>query len=91
MSTHFGTYASHSNSLDCPGCGAQGALRWENAPSIHGGQQLVAIEGDFYERLGRKKPYAIELVCNGCGTVQNPAQVSRLTISEPGEAQSIAS
>jgi len=91
MSTHFGTYTSHSNSLDCPGCGAQGALRWENAPTIYGGQQLLAIEGDFYERLARRKPYAIELVCNGCGTVQKANQASGLTISEPGAAHAIAS
>ena len=69
MSTHFGSYAIHSNILACPGCGASGALRWEDEPG-HGGKQLVAIEGGFYERLAKKAPHAIELVCNGCGTVQ---------------------
>ena len=70
MSTHFGTtYSIHSNSLACPGCGASGALRWEET-SGYGDKQLIAIEGSFYERLAKKSPHAIELVCNSCGTVQ---------------------
>lgn len=72
MSTHLGTYSTHSNSLSCPGCGANGALRWEEAPDASD-KQLIAIEGDFYERLARKAPHAIELVCNDCGSVQEAA------------------
>jgi len=54
--------------ISCP-CGRTGRLHWERAA---GGKrdELVKIEGDFYERLARKAPYPIELVCNGCGATQ---------------------
>jgi hypothetical protein len=71
MSTHFGSYSTHSNTLSCPGCGANGTLKWEDTPG--GEKELVAIEGRFYERLARKAPHAIELVCDDCGTVQKAA------------------
>jgi hypothetical protein len=71
MSGHFGTYGSHSNSLCCPGCGASGALKWEDMPD--GGKELMGIEGNFYERLAKRAPHAIELVCHACGTVLKAA------------------
>lgn len=71
MSLHIGTYSTHSNNLSCPRCGAGGTLKWEDTPG--GEKELVAIEGHFYERLARKAPHAIELVCDGCGTVQKAA------------------
>lgn len=71
MSTHIGTYSTRCNSLACPACGASGTLRWEDMPG--GERELVALEGRFHERLARKAPHAIELVCDDCGTVQRMA------------------
>ena len=62
---------SRIDEFHCPRCGKKGCLYWEHA---HGGQgvrrDLVKIEGDFYERMSKKRPFRIELVCNGCGTAQ---------------------
>jgi hypothetical protein len=71
VSTHFGTHSIRSNSLFCPGCGASGALKWEDMPN--GEQELAGIEGNFYERLAKRAPHAIELVCHDCGTVMKAA------------------
>lgn len=71
MSMHAHTIA-HSNRVACPGCGTNGILRWEDSSSASG-RQLVAIEGSFHERLAKKPPHAIELVCEACGTAQKAA------------------
>jgi len=61
-----------SKDILCPRCGQAGHVTWENL-SAGSSNDLVRIEGDFCERLSRKAPYPIELVCNGCGTVQHRA------------------
>jgi hypothetical protein len=58
-----------SKDLHCPRCGQAGHVTWDNLPAGNS-NDLVRIEGDFFERMSRKAPYPIELVCNGCGTVQ---------------------
>lgn len=73
--------STYANSLACPGCGASGALRWEISSGASG-QQLVAIEGSFHERLAKRPPHVIELVCNGCGAVQNAVRSG----TQPGQA-----
>lgn len=60
---------SRIDEIYCNHCGKHGRLYWENDP--HATRQvLVRIDGDFYERIRKKAPYPIELVCNGCGAAQ---------------------
>ena len=51
----------------CPACGAVGAVTWEKLGSE---RTLVRLSKGFYERISRKMPYPIELVCNECGKAQ---------------------
>ena len=72
MSQHFGFYAIHSRPLHCAYCGSTGSLDWEDVPRDEGARrELVAIAGDFHERLAKAPPHRIELVCNGCGRIQD--------------------
>jgi hypothetical protein len=71
MSAHFGCYPHHSDSVVCPKCGQKGSILWEDVPRAGGdGKEMSRISGNFYERLSKKAPHPIELVCNGCGTSQ---------------------
>jgi hypothetical protein len=71
MSSYFGQYDLHAGTIRCPGCGKDGMVEWEDMPDRSGvTRQLVKIVGDFYERLSKKPPYPIELVCKDCGTAQ---------------------
>ena len=69
MGSLLGNYHFHAHQIHCPGCGKIGTIQWEDAPSDND-RQLIKIEGDFYERLAKKEPYQIELVCSACGTLQ---------------------
>lgn len=62
----LGTVLTYWDDIICVRCMRRGRAHWEESPK---GRQLIGIDGDFYERLA-KKSYHIELVCNGCGTVQ---------------------
>jgi hypothetical protein len=75
MSSKFGTHQLQGGKINCR-CGKVGSIVWENARSEKGAQRdFVKIDGDFYERLSKRPPYPIELVCNSCGTAQpGPAQ-----------------
>jgi len=55
--------------VKCPRCGKTGCLVWDSAVRKKS-RNLVQIDGDFYERMSKKPPYAIELVCEGCGALQ---------------------
>jgi hypothetical protein len=71
MPGRFGSYAHYFDKILCPKCGQRGQILWEEVPakdSIR--KDIVKIDGPFYERLGRKAPHPIELVCNGCETAQ---------------------
>jgi hypothetical protein len=71
MMNHFGCYPTHASTVECPKCGKKGSIVWEDVPRPDGvAKELVRIDGDFFERIARKPPYPIELVCNGCGTPQ---------------------
>lgn len=51
----------------CPGCGVIGVVTWER----HGNERtLVGLSKGFYERVSKRKPYPVELVCNDCGKAQ---------------------
>jgi hypothetical protein len=67
-------FFEHADTIRCPRCGNAGTVTWENSPK--GEQALSAIESGFYERLRRKAPYHIELVCKECGTPQKLATQS---------------
>lgn len=52
--------------LRCSKCGNKGMIIWEGTGAQ---KSLVWLSGSFYERLSRKPPYAIELVCVKCGAL----------------------
>ena len=61
-----------SSTITCPKCGQQGHEIWEDATQtshLDPDPHLVARSGEFYERLAKKDPYPIEVVCGRCGTV----------------------
>ena len=62
---------SRIDEFHCPRCGKKGCLYWERAEGRDARHDLVKIEGDFYERMTRRRPFRIELVCNGCGAAQH--------------------
>jgi hypothetical protein len=71
VSSHLGAYPHHTDQIICPKCGQKGIVLWEDIPRGDGIQkEMVKIDGGFYERLSKKAPYPIELVCDGCGTAQ---------------------
>jgi hypothetical protein len=73
MSTLFGRHVfKHSDTIICPHCGRTGVIHWEEGKNAD--RNLLAIEGAFYERLCKKAPHPIELVCAGCGTAQPVAE-----------------
>lgn len=63
----------HVDTVRCPHCGKTGSITWEDDPRA-GPPELIGIDGDFYERIARKTPYAIKLVCRSCGTIQDGAK-----------------
>ena len=59
--------------IQCPRCGQKGETVWEenHAISSEGPQtSLVSLSSGFYERINKRSPYQIELVCHRCETVQ---------------------
>lgn len=57
-----GTFSYHSDKIHCPKCNKRGQISWD-------GTQFIEVTGGFYERLSKKAPYPIELVCGDCGAV----------------------
>ena len=47
----------------CPECKSVGVLVWEKTKSD---RVLVSVTRNFYERISKKAPYSIEIVCLGC-------------------------
>jgi len=59
--------------LKCHRCGQTGISIWEeNAQAHRDGpdMSLISVSSGFYERLARKNPCAIVLVCHSCKAVQ---------------------
>lgn len=53
-----------SVTIVCPACGRAGVVTWEK---VGNERSLVSLSDGFHERVSTKKPYPLELVCNGCG------------------------
>jgi hypothetical protein len=58
----------HAALVTCPYCSEKGAVIWEEVvhPSEGRIKEMIRIEGGFYERISRKAPHPIELVCGRC-------------------------
>jgi hypothetical protein len=59
--------------LKCHRCGQTGVSTWEENTGVNrNGRQtsLVSVSSGFYERLSKKSPHSIELVCHNCEAVQ---------------------
>ena len=56
-----------SVNIICPKCRAIGVVVWEQDGAE---RSLLSLSSGFHERLSKKAPYPIELVCHGCGTAQ---------------------
>ena len=79
MPAHFGCYPHHIVAIACR-CGNKGCVVWEDVPHADGARsEFVRIEGSFFERIANRAPRPIELVCNGCGTVQVPVSNAAAT------------
>lgn len=70
----------HMGEIVCQSCGRTGTIIWDDvtrlAASAQQAQELAGIDGPFYERLSKKAPYPIELVCRACGGVAMTAYPS---------------
>lgn len=70
MDKQFSTYAVdyRSDSIVCSTCGMRGKVVWDDIyPLSNSEPDLLEIDGPFFERISRKPPYPIELVCRECG------------------------
>ena len=62
-----------TSAITCAGCGQNGIAVWEENHTIspRGPEPtLVSLSKEFYERISKKSPHDIELVCQKCGAVQ---------------------
>lgn len=68
MAARFSTYQHDlTDTIVCPKCGNCGVINWDYVPTPDGPKKdFVGITGDFYERLAKKPPHPIEIVCNCC-------------------------
>lgn len=73
MHQKFGTYSvqQHLESIICRSCGKTGKIVWDDVSRLNKSTipEMIGIDGPFFERLSRKAPYPIELVCRACGEV----------------------
>jgi len=64
--------------IQCAKCSQKGSEIWEENTQINGRSpetpQLIKRSEEFYERLAKKIPHPIEVVCHRCGTVLPDAQ-----------------
>lgn len=72
----------HCGEIACRHCGRTGTIIWDDVtrlntlPEQTGTSEPAGIDGPFFERLSRKAPYPIELVCRACGGVAMTAYPS---------------
>ena len=68
MQTRFGIFShDQTDTIVCPRCGNCGVINWDLVPSPDGPKkEFAGISGEFYERLSKKSPHPIEIVCNNC-------------------------
>jgi hypothetical protein len=72
MEPKFGSYSIQhdSDSIVCRKCGKTGRIVWDDISRLNPSTpEPVGIDGPFFERLSKKPPYPIELVCRACGGV----------------------
>ena len=85
MRTRFGTYPHDlTDTIVCPKCGNCGVINWDVVPTTKGPERHFAgLAGDFYERLSKKAPYPIEIVCSACRVAVStaPPQLSSVRTS----------
>jgi ribosomal protein L40E len=67
MSARHAESPQFSETIICTKCAARGVIVWEDTGAM---RSLVSLSGGFYERLSKKEPYGIELVCHRCGARQ---------------------
>ena len=67
----------YADRIVCRHCGKPGTIAWDDVTRLNvSAPEPVGIDGPFYERLSRKPPYPIELVCRACGGVAMTAYPS---------------
>jgi hypothetical protein len=72
MDPKFGNYSlrHHTDAIACRKCGKTGTVVWDDISRRNGSApEQIGIDGPFFERLSKKPPYPIELVCRSCGGV----------------------
>ena len=67
-----------------PSAGAVGVVIWENENSDD--RTLVSLSRNFYERIAKKNPYPIEIVCDGCGAAQPENRLERPSANRSAES-----
>lgn len=69
MQARFGTYPhALTDTIQCPRCGTCGVINWDLVQTPQGPRKdFAGLSSTFYERLNKKPPYEIEIVCNCCG------------------------
>jgi hypothetical protein len=72
MEPKFDTYSVHQEAdcIVCFTCGKTGTMFWDQVSrSSKSTREMAGIDRPFFERLSRKAPYPIELICRNCGGV----------------------
>jgi hypothetical protein len=66
MTTYPGGFEprQYAQEILCPKCSNRGVILWEGTREE---KTLVRMSTAFYERLSKKPPHPIELVCQKCG------------------------
>ena len=72
MRSRYADYSirQRADAIVCRKCGKTGNVVWDDISrrNVCASEQ-VGIDGPFFERLSKKPPYPIELVCRACGGV----------------------
>ena len=68
MQSHFGAFShDHTDTISCPKCRACGVINWDMVQTPDGPKpDFAGLSGNFYERISRKPPYTIEVMCGFC-------------------------
>lgn len=75
MNARFSRYSvrQRTDKIVCRNCGKSGTVIWDDVTRLNASPErmpeLAGIDGPFFERLSKKAPYPIELVCRACGGV----------------------
>lgn len=85
MVKKFGRHFIHkeTDAIVCRNCGKTGKILWDQVSRAGGSApELKGIDGPFFERLSKKAPYPIELICRDCGGVAITAYPSTSLFSK---------